>query len=61
MTIDQMGKKTLVLDLDETLVHSAFVKPAQFDLELKVQMEGREFVVFVSIRPGFDRFIKEIA
>ena len=33
---DKVGRKTLVLDLDETLVHSQFKQPAKFDLKLPV-------------------------
>lgn len=61
MTLDHLGKKTLVLDLDETLVHSTFVKPAQYDIELKVDMLDREFIVYVLIRPGYFSFINELA
>ena len=35
------GKKTLVLDLDETLVHSSFKPPNDPSLILNVEIEGR--------------------
>jgi len=44
--------KTLVLDLDETLVHSTFKKPECYHIQLPVKMDSREFLVFVQIRPG---------
>jgi len=36
-----LGKKTLVLDLDETLVHSSFQPLAVYDLLLPVEIEGQ--------------------
>lgn len=39
--------KTLVLDLDETLVRSQFQAPPQCDLILRVLLEQKEYEVFV--------------
>jgi TFIIF-interacting CTD phosphatase-like protein len=41
-----------VLDLDETLVHSAFKEPERFDIKLPVSIDERDFIVYVQIRPG---------
>ena len=50
------GRKTLVLDLDETLVHSSFKPPTgrepQADIVLPVDIEGRVCNVYVVVRPG---------
>jgi len=50
------GRKTLVLDLDETLVHSSFKQPGpdepDADIVLPVDIEGRVCNVFVLVRPG---------
>lgn len=35
------GRKTLVLDLDETLVHSSFQPVSKSDLVLPVEIEGQ--------------------
>ena len=43
MPADKQGKKTLVLDLDETLVRSQFDEPENYDLRLPVRMESREY------------------
>jgi carboxy-terminal domain RNA polymerase II polypeptide A small phosphatase len=46
--------KTLILDLDETLVHSSF-KPhgtRQADITLPVVIDGKECKIFVLVRPG---------
>jgi RNA polymerase II subunit A small phosphatase-like protein len=51
------GKKTLVLDLDETLVHSSFKPPLKPDIILPVEIEGNICNVFVLIRPGTEFFL----
>jgi RNA polymerase II subunit A small phosphatase-like protein len=50
---DKANLKTLVLDLDETLVHSAFKKPKQNHIQLPVQLEGETYIVYVLCRPGY--------
>jgi RNA polymerase II subunit A small phosphatase-like protein len=35
------GRKTLVLDLDETLVHSVFKQVPNADLKVNVEVQGR--------------------
>ena len=57
----KIGKKTLVLDLDETLVRSQFQEPAKYDLKLPVRMENREYQVYVAVRPGTHEFLAEMA
>ena len=53
--------KTLVLDLDETLVRSQFVEQGPYDIELPVKMDDREYRIFVKVRPGTMNFLKEMA
>ena len=53
--------KTLVLDLDETLVRSQFSEPDRFDLRLPVKMENKEYEVYVAVRPGCAEFLAEMA
>lgn len=55
------GKKTLVLDLDETLVHSKFEPVEGADFEIPIDIENRQHVVFVMKRPGVDEFLFEMA
>lgn len=52
-------KKTLVLDLDETLVHSSF-EPFGYpaDIVIKIDIEGQKSDVYVLIRPGVREFLK---
>ena len=54
------SKKTLVLDLDETLVHSSFTPVQGCDLELNVEIDGESIDVYVSKRPGVDKFLDKM-
>ncbi|KAI5475129.1 protein phosphatase [Pseudohyphozyma bogoriensis] len=52
-------KKCLVLDLDETLVHSSFKQMAhQADYVVPVEIENQYHNVYVIKRPGVDAFLK---
>ncbi|ORX92683.1 NIF-domain-containing protein [Basidiobolus meristosporus CBS 931.73] len=54
------GKKCLVLDLDETLVHSSFKPVAEADFIIPVEIEGQTHSVYVVKRPGVDEFMKRV-
>ncbi|KAM0716293.1 hypothetical protein Q7P37_007738 [Cladosporium fusiforme] len=54
------GKKCLVLDLDETLVHSSFKILHQADFTIPVEIEGQYHNVYVIKRPGVDAFLKRV-
>ena len=56
-----LNKKTLILDLDETLVHSSFVPFENNDIVLNVEFEGMLYNIYVLIRPGAIDFIKKVA
>lgn len=51
------GKNTLVLDLDETLVHSSF-SSVPSDINFSLFLEDQEYSIFVLKRPEVDRFLK---
>jgi hypothetical protein len=53
---ENKGKKCLVLDLDETLVHSSF-KPVESDFTVEVEIENQVYKVFVAKRPYVDQFM----
>lgn len=53
-------KKCLVLDLDETLVHSSFQKIDDSDFEIEILLEGQKHKVYVRKRPGVDEFLTEV-
>ena len=55
------GKKTLVLDIDETLVHSSFFPFEKNDLVLKVNFDGVFYNIYVLVRPWAEQFIKDIS
>ena len=58
---DCEGLKTLVLDLDETLVHSSFKPIPNPDYIIPVEIEGRLVDVYVLKRPWMDHFMQAIA
>ena len=55
------NKKTLILDLDETLVHSSFTPFEKNDIILDVDFEGVMYNIYVLVRPDAINFIKEVA
>ncbi|KAG5457533.1 MAG: NLI interacting factor, partial [Olpidium bornovanus] len=54
------GKKCLVLDLDETLVHSSFKLIPQADFVVPVEIEQMVHNVYVIKRPGVDEFLRRM-
>jgi carboxy-terminal domain RNA polymerase II polypeptide A small phosphatase len=54
------GKKCLVLDLDETLVHSSFKPVPGADFIIPVDIDGRPVDVYVLKRPHVDAFMAEV-
>lgn len=59
LSIDS-GKKTLVLDLDETLVHSSFKPVLGADFIVNVEIDRRIHTVYVSKRPHVDYFMQRV-
>jgi RNA polymerase II subunit A small phosphatase-like protein len=56
------NKKTLVLDLDETLVHSGFKQfHRRSDMLLKIVFDNKMHDVHVLIRPGVDEFLEKMS
>lgn len=53
--------KCLVLDLDETLVHSSFKPIPDPDFNIEIELEGQTHRVYVRKRPGVDFFLQEAA
>ena len=53
------NKKTLVLDLDETLVHSAFMPfESPSDVVIQIEIEGQIHDIHVLVRPGVKEFLE---
>ncbi|GLC38188.1 hypothetical protein PLESTB_001089900 [Pleodorina starrii] len=57
---DDLDKKTLVLDLDETLVHSSFKPIPNPDYILPVEVDGKLVDVYVLKRPWCDHFMENV-
>ena len=56
-------KKTLILDLDETLIHSSLSKYSNVhpDFELAIEINGKESVFNVHKRPHVDYFLHTVS
>lgn len=54
-------KICLVLDLDETLVHSSFSPIDGADFEIPLEMQGETHTVYVKKRPGVDNFLQKVS
>eukprot|EP00842_Homolaphlyctis_polyrhiza_P004342 jgi/Hompol1/4909/HPOL_002088-RA len=57
---EDTGKKCLVLDLDETLVHSSFHAVAKADFIIPVEIDKTVHNVYVLKRPGVDTFLQRL-
>ncbi|KRW99047.1 HAD-like domain [Pseudocohnilembus persalinus] len=55
------GKKTLVLDLDETLVHSSIYEMEDYDHKFQITVFGQQYTISVRLRTGCLEFLKEMA
>ncbi|KAI9001607.1 HAD-like domain-containing protein [Gaertneriomyces semiglobifer] len=53
-------KKCLVLDLDETLVHSSFKEVEDADFVIPVEIDNMVHSVYVLKRPGVDVFLQRL-
>ena len=60
-SLEFSDKKTLILDLDETLVHSSFVPFENNDIILNVDFESVMYNIYVLVRPGAEEFIKKVS
>ncbi|KAL0700200.1 hypothetical protein Bca4012_056322 [Brassica carinata] len=56
------NKKTIVLDLDETLVHSSMEPPVRVNVDfmVRIKMQGAVIPMFVVKRPGVTEFLERI-
>lgn len=55
-----VNKKCLVIDLDETLVHSSFKPISNADFIVPVEIDGTIHQVYVLKRPYVDEFLKKM-
>ena len=59
--IEFANKPTLVLDLDETLVHCTVEPISNADLQFPVVFNGSCYQVYVRKRPFLDHFLEQVA
>jgi RNA polymerase II subunit A small phosphatase-like protein len=52
--------KTLVLDLDETLVHSSFKFVEGADIILPIEIDGQVCMIYVLVRPHVAEFLQRM-
>ncbi|ORZ14741.1 HAD-like domain-containing protein [Absidia repens] len=57
---EHAGRKCLVLDLDETLVHSSFKIIPNPDFVVPVEIDQQVHSVYVLKRPGVDEFMRKM-
>ena len=58
----QIKKKTLILDLDETLVHSSMRPfPKCADITLPLNFNGKKIFIYVLKRPFLEKFLEEMS
>ncbi|XP_035268687.1 CTD (carboxy-terminal domain, RNA polymerase II, polypeptide A) small phosphatase-like a isoform X1 [Anguilla anguilla] len=60
MTISDYGKNCVVIDLDETLVHSSFKPISNADFIVPVEIDGTVHQVYVLKRPHVDEFLQKM-
>ena len=54
-------KKTLILDLDETLIHSTSRGTQNYDFVVEVEVDGRACLYYVYKRPHVDFFLQQVS
>lgn len=52
---------TLVLDLDETLIHCELEKPSEYDISFPIRDEYDEYDVYLSFRPYVFHFLETMS
>ncbi|KAF8845084.1 NIF-domain-containing protein [Paxillus ammoniavirescens] len=60
ITPEHAGRKCLVLDLDETLVHTTFETTAMTEFIMPVCVDGKWANACVNKRPGVDAFLQKM-
>jgi TFIIF-interacting CTD phosphatase-like protein len=56
-----IGKKTLVLDLDETLVHSVFERETNPECTFSILFNNEYYLVSTQKRPYLDEFLEKMS
>lgn len=53
-------RTTILLDLDETLIHSSFEEPEFYSFSLSIPFNEDNYDIFVQVRPGAENFLKTL-
>lgn len=57
-----VDKKTLILDLDETLIHSNFEEfPKGSDIKINVKIDNQNYKIYAMKRPGVEEFLDRMS
>ena len=59
-SIENINKKKIILDLDETLVHSSTTSFKKNDIILNIDFDSVLYNIYVLVRPGAENFIKKL-
>ncbi|OHT12787.1 NLI interacting factor-like phosphatase family protein [Tritrichomonas foetus] len=59
--IEDTSKNTLVIDLDETLVHSSFAEMKGSDFSFVLNLEPQPYTIYVRVRPFAEEFIDKLS
>jgi Dullard-like phosphatase family protein len=54
-------RKTLILDLDETLVHSSFIPNVKAIFRIRIKADDKTSLLYVLFRPHAREFLKKVA
>ncbi|GLJ07490.1 hypothetical protein SUGI_0068140 [Cryptomeria japonica] len=57
----EMNLKTLVLDIDDTLIHTSSHPKKRFDFTFELSVEGKARKFFVLKRPGVENLLQELS
>ncbi|XP_061877923.1 CTD (carboxy-terminal domain, RNA polymerase II, polypeptide A) small phosphatase-like a isoform X3 [Entelurus aequoreus] len=60
VSIEDYGRSCVVIDLDETLVHSSFKPISNADFVVPVEIDGNVHQVYVLKRPHVDHFLQKM-
>lgn len=53
-------RTTVLIDLDETLIHSSFEEPEFYSFSLSIPYDSNSYKIYVQVRPGAEDFLKTL-
>lgn len=53
-------RTTILIDLDETLIHSSFEKPEFYSFSLSIPFNDNNYDIYVQVRPGAENFLRTL-